>query len=194
MTIAETAATLYDDDQSIAFDYRHRMWTHLGTWATELGLSRPEALFRASIDPREAGAGTVNNSALMAEVRAVHAGHGDPEKLVNAFHESTVLIHDDHIASQLMDGGEPWMYLWSTVDHLAAHCGPARFYTALGADIVNHIVPALLAALPERSLTGLYIDADTPHWIALPIQRPVAITGQDVTPIRSRHTRAGQPR
>ncbi|MFC0439617.1 hypothetical protein [Kutzneria buriramensis] len=125
--------------------------------------------------------------ALITEARAVHAGHGDPDRLVNLFHDSTLLIQEDHIAAQLTKSGRSWIHSWSTLDHLVEQCGPTKFYTARGADLVNHVMPTLLEMFPERIFNGLYIDAGTAHWIALPIRRLTAIAGQDVTPIRPHH-------
>ncbi len=53
MTLAEAVASMQDEGRTAVVDHTHQLWPHIDGWASELGLTGPDAVVRASRSPRD---------------------------------------------------------------------------------------------------------------------------------------------
>ena len=128
---------------------------------------------------------------IVTAARDLHAGHGDPSRLLAVFRDSVFFLAKRPTAQQILTGTQSWIYMWSTFGAMASHCGLVDYYSALGADVLDNIVPTMVATFPAGRFAGLYLDPDSPHWISFPILRHVTVVSMGVAPIRSRKAHPG---
>ncbi|WP_285647043.1 SseB family protein [Lentzea sp. NBRC 102530] len=113
--------------------------------------------------------------AVVREVHAFYAGHGDPHRLLAAFRETPV-----HVCRQVsppavitveVPGMGQWLQVFTTVEHLTSVTGAdSEYMTLLGSEVLDLLLPVLPEGL------GVILDPHTAHMMTFPPVEPIVTT------------------
>ena len=107
---------------------------------------------------------------VVVAARAVHDGTGSPGAVLDALRRSVVYAQQGGAsgpAAQVVvfEGWGAWIAVYTTVDRLLAHVGPCQWWSTVGSDLLDNILPELVA---RTGLAGVVVDLDSPHAFPVP--------------------------
>jgi hypothetical protein len=107
---------------------------------------------------------------VVEAARAFHAGVGSPAAVLDALRRSVVYAQQSGTAGPaakviVYEGWGMWIAVYTSKDRLLAHVGPCRWWSTVGSDLLDNILPELVA---RTGLAGVVVDLDSPHAFPVP--------------------------
>lgn len=112
---------------------------------------------------------------VVAVAAAFHAGTATPVDVLAALRRSLLYAQQGtartpSAAVLMAEGWGSWIAVYTSVERLAARVGQCAWWHTTGADLLDHILPELVA---RTGLAGLVLDLGQPHQLPLPCAMPV---------------------
>jgi predicted benzoate:H+ symporter BenE len=112
---------------------------------------------------------------VVAAALAFHVGTGSPAEVFAAVRRSLFYAQQGSAsrpaaAVSMVAGWGTWIAVYTSLDRLAARVGACQWWSTIGADLLDNVLPELVA---RTGLAGIVVDLGSPHQLPLPCAMPV---------------------